>query len=40
MCDCYAHCELILCNGVTDRWRCTVCGREWEEPCNFDDDYS
>jgi len=32
--------ELIECDGETDKWKCPICGNEWESTCHVDDDYS
>jgi len=38
--NCRQNDELIDCDGVTDTWRCKVCGRIIREPCDFEEDYS
>ena len=37
---CFQASTVIECDNVTDKRKCTICGKEWTEPCNFDDDYS
>ena len=37
---CFQSSNVIRCDGNTDRRRCRICSKEWDEPCNFDDDYS
>jgi uncharacterized Zn finger protein len=37
--NCQQHYELIKCDGETDTVRCIMCGKEWQRPCNFDEDY-
>ena len=37
---CFQRSMVIECNGVTDKRKCLICGKEWTEPCNFDDDFS
>lgn len=38
--DCLRHCEVIKCDNKYDIWRCNICGKEWVEKCNFDEDFS
>lgn len=38
--SCYDCGAVIKCDGETDKMKCRVCGKEWTESCNFDDDYS
>lgn len=38
--NCRIHDKLIKCSKGIDTWKCKICGREIEEPCNFDDDYN
>ncbi len=37
---CFQSSQVIECNGSRDTRRCYVCGKEWTEGCNFDDDFS
>ena len=37
---CFQNSRVIRCNGTTDTRKCNICGKQWEEACNFDDDYS
>lgn len=38
--NCRANDKLIECKDDVDTWKCSICGREIKEPCNFDEDYS
>ena len=38
--DCFQTSKVIKCDGKIDIRKCKICGKEWEEPCNFDEDYS
>jgi hypothetical protein len=38
--SCTASARVTKCDNVTDEWTCSVCGKTWTRPCNFDDDYS
>lgn len=38
--DCLNNSSVIHCNNVTDHCKCRICGKEWTEPCSFDDDYA
>ncbi len=38
--NCREHDRVVKCDGETDTWRCSICGREIQEPCNFEEDYS
>jgi NAD-dependent SIR2 family protein deacetylase len=31
MCNCQDHADLVMVHGRLKVYRCTVCGREWEE---------
>jgi len=31
---------LLSCEDEVDKYRCDLCGAEWQESCNFDDNYS
>jgi hypothetical protein len=35
---CFQRSRVIKCENGRDTRQCTVCGKEWEEACNFDDD--
>lgn len=37
---CSNNAFVLDCDDVTDVWKCRVCGKIWEKPCNFDDDYN
>lgn len=37
---CFQSSQVILCAGGEDLRRCLVCGKEWWERCNFDEDYA
>jgi len=32
--------QVIKCNHKKDTRKCIICGLEWEEPCNFEEDFS
>jgi len=36
MCDCRDNAELIIVHGRTKTYRCTKCGKEWEEKDVYD----
>lgn len=36
---CFQNSKVIECNGERDTRRCNICGKEWTERCNFEDDY-
>lgn len=36
---CFQMSRVIECNGKTDKRKCNVCGKEWTEPCNFEEDF-
>jgi ribosomal protein L37AE/L43A len=38
--DCRSNDRLTACANDVDTWKCSVCGREIQEPCDFDEDYS
>lgn len=37
---CFQSSQVIECDNDRDTRRCCVCGKEWTERCNFDDDFS
>lgn len=37
---CFQASRVIECDGTKDRRRCSKCGKEWTEPCNFDEDFA
>lgn len=37
---CFQRSRVIKCDGDLDTRRCSVCGKEWTERCNFDEDYA
>ncbi len=37
--SCFICSLVISCSGKTDRCKCRVCGKEWEEPCSFNDEF-
>lgn len=37
---CFQSSQVIECNGEEDLHRCYICGKEWKERCNFNEDYS
>jgi hypothetical protein len=30
---------LIHCDGETDTYQCSLCGRQWIELCNYEDNF-
>jgi len=38
--DCFQTSKVIECDGEIDTRKCNICGKQWEEPCTFDEDYS
>ncbi len=38
--DCFPTSDVVRCDGKIDILKCRICGREWKEPCGFDNDYS
>ena len=37
---CFQASRVIRCGGVRDARECMICGKKWEEACNFDANYS
>jgi hypothetical protein len=37
---CFQASRVIECDGKRDTRRCNVCGKEWQEACNFDEECS
>jgi hypothetical protein len=38
--DCRKNSTVISCDGERDILQCTVCGKEWECKCDFDEEYN
>ena len=38
--DCHFSSKIIQCNNHIDVRKCQICGRTWQELCDFDDNYS
>lgn len=37
---CTDNSKVISCDGENDVCKCKLCGKEWKEPCSFDDNYN